>query len=194
MKKSDLKSGMIVSLRDWKEKFILIGDIFCNATGKDFLELSNYDDDLKHNFNDRFDITEVYKSKYPNLMSSFLGDKLELIWEREEVDWSKVPFGTRVRVWDDNKENALEGKFISYYGEEYPFIVFVNDEENMPWRYCELIEQPKEEKEVTYNEIDEKMMKYCIDNKEHECNGNISCGKCTLKFLLENYNVTRKDI
>ena len=86
MKKSDLQSGMVVSLRDWKEKFILIGDIFCNATGKDFLLLDSYYDDLKHNYNDNLDIVEIYKCEYPNLMSCFLGNKLELVWKREEVE------------------------------------------------------------------------------------------------------------
>ena len=84
MKKSDLKSGMVVKLRDWKEKFILIGDTLCSVTGKDFLTLSSYDDDLKTNSNERLDVVEVYKCKYPNLMSCFIEEKLELIWEREE--------------------------------------------------------------------------------------------------------------
>ena len=29
-------------------------------------------------------VEEVYKCKYPNLMSCFINDKLELIWKREE--------------------------------------------------------------------------------------------------------------
>ena len=98
MKKSDLKSGMVVSLRDWKEKFILIGNTLCSVTGKDFLLLDSYDDDdLKHNFNDNLDITEVYKCKYPNLMSSFINDKLELIWKREEDNNS---------IYEDYREAA----------------------------------------------------------------------------------------
>lgn len=86
MKKQDLESGMVVSFKDWKEKFILIQDALCCANGKDFLMLDSYDDDLQHNYNDNFDIVEVYKCEYPNLMSCFIEGKLELIWKREEVE------------------------------------------------------------------------------------------------------------
>ena len=67
MKKSDLKSGMVVSLRDWKEKMILIDDVFCSYERKDFLKIGNYDEKLNFKSNDRLDIVEVYKCKYPNL-------------------------------------------------------------------------------------------------------------------------------
>lgn len=143
MKKQDLKSGMVVILRDWKEKFILIGDTLCSATGKDFLLLDSYTDNLKHNYNDDLDIVEIYKCKYPNLMSCFIDNKLELIWEREEeIDWSKIPFGTRVRVWDGGQVYH-EGKFLGYNEEEkghYPFNVFVDVRYDVVWENCELIE------------------------------------------------------
>lgn len=86
MKKSDLQSGMVVSLRDWKEKFILIDDVFCSYERKDFLKIGNYDENLNFKGNDRLDIIEVYKCKYPNLLKCFAEDKLELIWERGKVE------------------------------------------------------------------------------------------------------------
>lgn len=133
MKKSDLKSGMVVSLRDWKDKMILIDDVFCSYERKDFLKIGNYDEKLNFKSNDRLDIVEVYKCKYPNLLKCFAEDKLELIWEREE----------------------------------------------------------KIEKEVTFEELDNAASKFCEENRSYECK-NKGCGPCIVKFIYDNYNVTRK--
>lgn len=191
MKKSDLKSGMVVKLRDWKEKFILIGDTLCSANGKNFLILDSYDDDLKHNYNDDLDIVEVYKCEYPNLMSCFLENKLELIWEREEVDWSKVPFGTKVKVWDSGEE-SYEGKFLGYNEEEevdYPFNVFVNVNYDVAWEKCELIEEPKE---VNIESINEEFHDHCSKNDCTSCEYRDVKIKCSVLFMDKNYNITRK--
>lgn len=87
MKKQDLKSGMIVKFREYDKLFILIGDAFYSHDGESFIRLNKYDEELLYTFNDDgLDIVEVYKCKYPNLMSCFIENKLELIWEREEVE------------------------------------------------------------------------------------------------------------
>ena len=89
MKKSDLKSGMVVKLREYDKLYILIGDVFCSYNGKAFISLNKYDDELRYTFyidEKEMDITEVYKCKYPNIMSCFIENKLELVWKREEVE------------------------------------------------------------------------------------------------------------
>lgn len=87
MKKSDLKSGMVVKFREYDTLFILINDAFYSYDGESFIKLSKYDDELYYIFNEsELDIVEVYKCKWPNVMSCFIDRKLELIWKREETE------------------------------------------------------------------------------------------------------------
>ena len=203
MKKSDLKSGMVVKLRDWKEKMILIDDVFCSYEKKDFLKIGNYDEKLNFKSNDRLDIVEVYKCKYPNLLKCFAENNLELIWKREkEIDWSKIPFGTRVRVWDSG-EKSYKGKFLGYNQEEegyYPFNVFVDVDYDVAWEKCELIEEPEEEKEekeeLTLEILHQEYLKYCeafiVNDDCCDCKYIDNRHGCFSSFILKNYNVTRK--
>lgn len=190
MKKPDLKSGMVISLRDWKEKFILIGDALCSATGKDFLTLSSYDDDLKNKISsgDQLDVVEVYKCKYPNVMSCFIDGELELLWKREEIDWDKVIPGTKVLVSDQGK-NWYEEYFIRYETESEKFKTINNLKAIQIWNYCKLAEKPKE---VTYEEIKKEFNTHCSENRCVNCKY-YKENQCKFIYILDNYNVTRKD-
>lgn len=101
MKKSDLKSGMVVVIRD--RKYVLIGDNFVNDTG--FIGLEGYDEDLKYKYSSdigEWDITKVYSAPnwgrgFTERLSTLYASKL--LWDRErEVDWGKIPKGTKVQI------------------------------------------------------------------------------------------------
>ena len=129
MNKSDLKNGMIVTLRRGVNRVIIGGnlvddDVFvCNI-------LQNYNDDLTHKNNCTSE--DIMKIEY--------GGKI--IWERS-FEWEKVQFGTKVRAWDCNDEEQI-GRFI-YYDDDsdmIPFLVFIKDKKSAMWfEYCEIIEE-----------------------------------------------------
>ena len=81
MKKSDLKTGMVVELRN-KKKYLVINDSMSNLDGWD--KMSNYEDDLTSRAFDSLDILKVYETSGGSFKSMFLNSNLTLIWEREE--------------------------------------------------------------------------------------------------------------
>ena len=93
MQKKDLKSGMVVVLRNGRRGLVLLntsrGDIVggCGDTSQDFdtewLQLSGIQDNLKHLSSEDYDIMKIYDSRYNRDFGSLDIDELELIWERE---------------------------------------------------------------------------------------------------------------
>ena len=81
MKKSDLKTGMVVELRN-KNKYLVMNDSMSNLDGWD--KMSNYEDDLTSRAFDSLDILKVYETSGGSFKSMFLNSNLTLIWEREE--------------------------------------------------------------------------------------------------------------
>ena len=85
MKKSDLKNGMVVELRNGK-RFLIVNDL---GIGKDtFINLDGYSG-YDENLNDisdakTFDITKIYKTVGTTFKTLFDNERLSLIWEREE--------------------------------------------------------------------------------------------------------------
>ena len=129
MNKSDLKNGMIVTLRR-RVKRVIIGKRLFDEQGVTTNILDNYNNDLIH----------INNCNSEDIMKIEYGGKI--IWERT----GDVPFGAKVRVWDDNSdEDKLVGRFIYYEeGYAYPFLVFVEDEKDTNWyHYCEIIEEEK---------------------------------------------------
>ena len=128
MNKSDLKNGMIVTLRRGVDRVIIGERLFEEEEGFITSTLKNYNDDL----------TYINNCKNEDIMKIEYGGKV--IWER--VEWDKVPFGTKVRVWDDDGEVDY-GRFILYDEEtceNMPFLVFVEDEKDVLFfKYCEII-------------------------------------------------------
>ena len=132
MKKSDLKNGMIVTLRRGVER-IIVGKYIFAEQGDTTGTINNYNDDLTYMNNCRSE--DIMKIEY--------GGKI--IWER--VEWENVPFGTKVRAWDCNEDDKVVGRFL-YYKEvyEYPYLVFIESEEDViSYRYCEIIKEGEEE-------------------------------------------------
>lgn len=87
MKKSDLKTGMVVELKDGDKMVVLLntinGDLFKSINkGTAWDTLRYYDEDLKNNQNLGLDVMKVYRYMHEY---RYLGnEKLELIWEREK--------------------------------------------------------------------------------------------------------------
>ena len=133
MKKSDLKNGMIVTLRRGVERIIIRKCLF-DEDGITTSTLNCYNDDL----------TYINNCTNEDIMKIEYGGKV--IWER--VDWNKVPFGTKVRAWDDDEEDKVVGKFLDYDDkddEELPFFIFIKDSdcEARAWWFknCEIIKE-----------------------------------------------------
>ncbi|XZI43559.1 hypothetical protein ACSXEP_15600 (plasmid) [Clostridium perfringens] len=150
MKKSDLKDGMIVQTGE--DLYLVCGDKFLSLISLNgYMEFKDYDENLKikdEGF-EKYNINFVYKEAgslglgLKNLLNST--NLLEKIWERpREIDWSKVPFGTKVLVSDfSDFEERLNREYIFVgYKEElekYPFIVArVLEGEAVSFRYCKI--------------------------------------------------------
>lgn len=141
MKKSDLKDGMIVELNYGEMGIILNNSIRYNVG---FDRLNIFDDNLR--FED-VTIDRIYEvtNDCCSIKEVLNKDNLTLMWKRpREIDWSKVPFGTKVLVSDfsDFKE-ALENEyfFVGYKEslKRYPFIVALNlDKGATSFRYCKI--------------------------------------------------------
>ena len=133
MNKSDLKNGMIVTLRRGVTR-VIIGKCLVDDDVNICNILENYNDDLTH----------MNNCKNEDIMKIEYGDKI--IWERR-VDWDKVQFGTKVRAWWDNSEVKYIGRFLAYDEDdtELPFFVFIEHAKDTNWfDYCEIIEEEDE--------------------------------------------------
>ena len=89
MKKSDLKNGMVVELRNGK-RFLIVNDL---GIGKDSCikldGLVGYDENLYDiNGDSTYDITKIYKTVGNTFKTLFDNERLNLIWEREETKLS----------------------------------------------------------------------------------------------------------
>ena len=85
MKKSDLKNGMVVELRNGK-RFLIVND---RGFGEDSCITLNGFMGYDKNLNDimrysEFDIIKIYKTEGNTFKTLFDNERLSLIWEREE--------------------------------------------------------------------------------------------------------------
>ena len=199
MNKRELKNGMYFKTRNNNWYDIIRGEVFKKAYEEQSLKykdtlkvfISRYDEELKSNHSDRFDIMEVYDSDG------------ELIWKRDEVDWSKVKFGTKVIVWNNlHEDSKVEGLFLSLSptAREPRFLVYyeTNDCYGNPIGHanifdkCKLIEEPKGE--VTLDELileHDELHKSC-DRNCMSCKYNDWDANCMLLWILDNYEIIRK--
>ena len=176
MNKSALKNGMHVKLRDGSIREYYKG-YFIGVEYNELGCIDFYDIDLKHNTESELDIMKVFD------------EDNNTIWEREEVDWSKVPVGTIVKVSDDKIE-WFNAYFIKKSSPITAFYVISAEGKLSDWSYCKLAEKPKEE--VTFYDIEKEMNQYCHEqNEDRICQQ--ECDTCGIKYILANYNLTRKD-
>ena len=131
MNKSDLKDGMIVTLRKGITR-VVIGKYLFDEQGITH-RLDNYNDDLTH----------INNCNSEDIMKIEYGGKV--IWERG-TEWENIPFGTEVKVWDDDRDK-LVGRFLAYDDDdtELPFLVFIENDNEANWYdHCEIIEEEEE--------------------------------------------------
>lgn len=173
MKKSELNPCMLLETR-CGEKMRFIRD--CFVTDKlEILDQDAYTEDLIYAYNDeKHDIVKVYEE-----------DSEAVKWERQEIDWDKVPIGTKVIVRNSNNENWKARRFYKSHREDF----YVIDEGLFrieKYKLCKLAEEP-----VTIEDMANLMP--CKLNSNSSCkNPNISCKRCISKAILKNYNVIRK--
>ena len=137
MKKSDLKDGMIVEYRNGNRRMVLRDELLGIET---YNGLEYYDEDLINESNEMFDIVKVFEFEHGSLRSVLSSKNLKSIWKRRNTNWSEVPFGARVRCWDGEEMEKLEGLFLEYIPyDEYKFRVYTGEYNPIEYEYCELI-------------------------------------------------------
>lgn len=191
MNKSDLKDYMVVEYRIGELRIVINNNLYAIDDGKlkEVNNLNNYDDELKSKGLHE-DIVKVYDT----LLVLTNNQNIKPLWKREEVDWSKVPFGTKVRCWN-TIDDKFEGKFLGYDKGVDAYLVFVSTDMLTDWEYCELVEDPKEE--VTYKEVKQGIEETCFKEytKSNSCTGcKYKQGKtCNKEVLVSDlFTITRR--
>ena len=186
MNKQDLKNGMIYEKRNGLIFYIILDTVY-KLDNSNNTEMGTLDDVLTY-YND--DLT--YKgSKWSDIM--IIRDaEGKLLWEREEVDWAKVPKDTKVLVRNSKDEEWRKRYFSKYKdGRFYTFNTggtsWSASDETF-WRECKLVEL--EQKEYTFDEVECLYQEYC--NKMDNCNECGYSGSCEYDWKNDNFTITRK--
>lgn len=228
MKKNELKTGMVVQFNNQEIGFILgnaivDGDFYCTES------LSKYNDNLKIQVSALYEDIEYRIDKVFEINSDILNikelfdiidtefycdndfikylldnDYLNLLWERQDIDWGKIPRFTPVLVRNTNLgewEHAYflgctpEGQYEITYQDE--FLFNNSDEPNLStYRQIKLPKQNTENKQINwslvppftkvyyqYNDNSWKIGYYLWHDEENQMHKITDCGK----FVYKNY-------
>lgn len=183
MKKNELKTGMVVQFNNQEIGFILgnkiyDGDFYCIEN------LSKYNDNLKIQITPAYEIVEYRINKVFEINSNILdikelfdivnnqfhsdedfieyllnNDYLNLLWERQEIDWEQIPRFTPVLVRNTDLgewEHAYflgctpEGYYETTYQDE--FLFNNSDEPSLgSYRQIKLPKQNTENKQINWS-------------------------------------------
>ena len=191
MHKSELRNGMSLKMRNTYKFLILNSEIYLETIdGYEYSNklnhfLSGYNNDMTNLDDDKYDIIEVY-----NIDG-------KLIWERDEIDWSKVPKDTKVLVKNKTDKLWYPRYFVEYKNGKYNTYIngstsWGTDDFPEEWDYCKLDEEQKEE--ITLDELIQEhneLHKSCDWNCK-ACKYNGWRADCMLCWILDNYKVIRK--
>ena len=191
MHKSELRNGMSLKMRNTYKFLILNSEIYLETIdGYEYSNklnhfLSSYNNDMTNLDDDKYDIIEVY-----NIDG-------KLIWERDEIDWSKVPKDTKVLVKNKTDKLWYPRYFVEYKNGKYNTYIngstsWSTDDFPEEWDYCKLAEEQKEE--ITLEEFIQEhneLHKSCDWNCK-ACKYNGWRADCMLCWILDNYKVIRK--
>lgn len=196
MKKSDLKNGMSYKNRNGEMFYIINDKVFVKADvitlryhRELYQELVYYDEDFKWSSDKKWDIMEIYDCDN------------KLIWERKEVDWSKIPVDTKVLV-RNSQDQEWECRYFAKYEDEkvYTFIHGATSWSSwstgelssvISWKYAKLVENKKVKNE-NIEDIENQFAEYCKGKRcATEC-GYYGSLSCILAWVLDNYNVSPK--
>ena len=155
MNKNDLKNGMFFEMRNKSRFLILNNEIYLEG-----INLYEYSSNLHYflvSYND--DMRSMNDNEYDIMIVKDVDDNV--IWERDKVDWSKIPRDSKVYV-RQNQEDEWELRYFTCY-ENNKFYTYSNGRtfwsdsfvDLEKWNYCELAENPK--KEITRNELQKKL-------------------------------------
>lgn len=183
MNKGDLKNGMTLVLRngckvDYYKGYMM--DFYSEV----IMKMDNYNDDLTYNDRkcDFWDICEIIENGL-------------VIWKREEIDWSKVPIGTKI-LFSINGREYTEGLFIKKDGNKFIVCDDIKNRLFTSCNYCELAEELNEE--VPYNDVLKEFEEFCngyfkIDRGCAGCKCNGGNGTCNKDDFINNkFTITRK--
>ena len=195
MKVEDLKNGMSYKNRNGEMFYIINDKVFVKSDvitlrycRELYQELVYYDEDFKCSSNKKWDIMEIYDTNN------------KLIWERKEIDWSKIPIDTKILVRNSQDQQWKQRYFAKY--EDKIVYAFENGATSwsvstwdniIPWEEAKLVEDKKMEN-IDIEKINNQYEKYCKSRGCPICKyyGKLSC---RFAWLLDNYNVTpRKEI
>ena len=191
MNKNDLKNGMFFEMRNKSRFLILNNEIYLE--GINLYEYSSnlhyflvsYNDDMRSMNDNEYDIMEVFNSCN------------ESIWKREKVDWAKVPVDTKVLVRNSKDEEWQRKHFAEYKNGKvftYDYGTSWNTSLITTWEYAKLAEKPKKEMIVSAKDLHKAFRTMCESHPRCDCcDYNYSVGTCEFKWILDNYNVTRKE-
>ena len=109
MKVEDLKNGMSYKNRNGEMFYIINDKVFVKSDvitlrycRELYQELVYYDEDFKCSSNKKWDIMEIYDTNN------------KLIWERKEIDWSKIPIDTKILVRNSQDQQWKQRYFAKY--------------------------------------------------------------------------------
>ena len=191
MNKNDLKNGMFFEMRNKSRFLILNNEIYLE--GINLYEYSSnlhyflvsYNDDMCSMNDNEYDIMEVFNSCN------------ESIWKRGKVDWAKVPVDTKVLVRNSKDEEWQRKHFAEYKNGKvftYDYGTSWNTSFITTWEYAKLAEKPKKEMIVSAKDLRKAFRTMCESHPRCDCcDYNYSVGTCEFKWILDNYNVTRKE-
>ena len=209
MVKSDFKNGMSFKTRYGDKCYIIDSKVYKNSDKDESILglwgsleecLESYDNELLvHESPHGADIMEVYDIEN------------NLIWERDEIDWSKVPVDTKVLVrnsynhrWDKRYFAKYEDGKVFTFINGYSSWSVINTNYITSWKYARLAETDEPKKEVTLQEIEKTFTKFCVNQRKddytrgcskciyNDTSRKINGTSCKIKWLLDNYNVTEQ--
>ena len=191
MNKNDLKNGMFFEMRNKSRFLILNNEIYLE--GINLYEYSSnlhyflvsYNDDMCSMNDNEYDIMEVFNSCN------------ESIWKRGKVDWAKVPVDTKVLVRNSKDEEWQRKHFAEYKNGKvftYDYGTSWNTSLITTWEYAKLVEEPKKEMIVSAKDLHKAFRTMCESHPRCDCcDYNYCVETCEFKWILDNYNVTRKE-
>mgnify|MGYP006928570824 FL=1 len=195
MKKSEITNGMIFELRTGSTYYGIEGMVYTKTikhtlvpceTLRDFLE--TYEDDLTSKYTPKLDIVKIFDNEG------------KMIWNIDQIDWSKVPIDTKVLVKNSENREWDRRYFAGFInGEVTTFsngmTSWSTSRPNNPilvsWKYAKLAHNEK----TINKEIDNEFKTYCHEKDCLECDysssKNNECN-CRFNWLVDNYNLSKK--
>ena len=203
MVKSDIKNGMSFKTRYGDKCYIIDSKVYRNSDkDESILGLWGSLEECLESYND--ELLVLYASPHGADIMEVYDTENNLVWERQEIDWTKIPVDTKVLVRNSHNHRWDKRYFAKYEnGKVFTFIngysswSVINTNYITSWKYARLAETEEHRKEVTLQEIEKTFTKFCKNQRK------VSCGRgcseciyigtsCKIKWLLDNYNVTKK--